>query len=137
MTERGTIARHAGTVLAGQLATMAFGVTDTIVAGRYAEGALAALSVGSAIFISVFVSLMGVVQALLPVWAELHGARRAIEVIGVIPVEVIPFDRRRRDAGGRRRGRGRDRAAGRPDRGGQRALRLLRAAWVRECSFGS
>ena len=34
---------------------MAFGVTDTIVAGRYAEGALAALSVGSAIFISVFV----------------------------------------------------------------------------------
>ena len=42
------IARHAGTVLVGQLAVMAFGVTDTIVAGRYGEAALAALSVGSA-----------------------------------------------------------------------------------------
>ncbi len=59
---------------------MAFGVTDTIVAGRYAEGALAALSVGSAIFVSVYVSLLGVLQALLPVWAELHGAQRTAEV---------------------------------------------------------
>ncbi|SFN19028.1 MATE family efflux transporter [Variovorax sp. OV329] len=74
------ITRHAGTVLVGQLAVMAFSVTDTIVAGRYAEGALAALSVAAAIFISVFVSLMGVLQALLPVWAELHGARRENEV---------------------------------------------------------
>ncbi|MDP9901371.1 MATE family efflux transporter [Variovorax ginsengisoli] len=79
-SERRTIARHAGTVLVGQLAVMAFGVTDTIVAGRYDERALAALSVGSAIFISVYVSLMGVLQALLPIWAELHGARRTDEV---------------------------------------------------------
>jgi len=74
--ERGLIARHAGTVLVGQLAVMAFGVTDTVVAGRFAENALAALSVGAAIFVSVFVSLMGTLQALLPVWAELHGAGR-------------------------------------------------------------
>ena len=78
--ERGLIARHAGTVLVGQLAVMAFGVTDTIIAGRYSEHALAALSVGAAIFISVYVSLMGVLQALLPVWAELHGAGRSNEV---------------------------------------------------------
>ena len=39
--------------------------------------ALAALSVGSAVFISVFVALMGVMQALLPIWAELHGASAA------------------------------------------------------------
>jgi MATE family multidrug resistance protein len=67
ITERGMIARHAGTVLAGQFAVMAFGVTDTIVAGRYAPGALAALSVGSAIYMSVFISLIGGLQALLPV----------------------------------------------------------------------
>jgi MATE family multidrug resistance protein len=73
MSELRTIARHAGTLLVGQLATMAFGVTDTIVAGRYSETALAALSVGSAVYISVFVGLMGMLQALLPVWAELHG----------------------------------------------------------------
>jgi multidrug resistance protein, MATE family len=71
-----TIARHAGTVLVGQLAVMAFGVTDTLVAGRYSESALATLSVGSAIYISVYVALMGILQALLPVWAELHGGRQ-------------------------------------------------------------
>lgn len=76
MRERGIIARHAGTVLAGQLATMAFGITDTVVAGRYAQQALAALSVGSAVYITVFVALMGVQQSLLPIWAELHGADR-------------------------------------------------------------
>lgn len=80
MSERGIIARHAGTVLVGQLATMAFGVTDTIVAGRYSQQALAALSVGSAVYITVFVALMGVLQALLPTWAELHGAGRQAAV---------------------------------------------------------
>lgn len=66
--------RHALTVLAGQLAVMAFGVTDTIVAGRHSQASLAALSVGSAIFVSVYVSLMGGLQALLPIWAEQRGA---------------------------------------------------------------
>ena len=80
MAELRTIARHAGTVLVGQLAVMAFGVTDTIVAGRYSQQTLAALSVGSAVYISIFVGLMGVLQALLPTWAELHGASRKEEL---------------------------------------------------------
>lgn len=71
-----TVARHAGTVLAGQLAVMAFGVTDTVVAGRYASDALAALSVASAIFVSVYISLMGILQALPPIWAEQHGRQQ-------------------------------------------------------------
>ena len=75
MSESSTISRHALTVLTGQLAVMAFGVTDTIVAGRHSDAALAALSVGSAIFISVYVALMGILQALMPVWAEQRGAR--------------------------------------------------------------
>ena len=75
MSDISVIARHAVTVLAGQLAVMAFGVTDTIVAGRHGEASLAALSVGSAIFISVYVALMGILQALMPVWAEQRGAR--------------------------------------------------------------
>ena len=76
MTEFRIVTRHAGTVLVGQLAVMAFGVTDTIVAGRYSQESLAALSVGSAVYISVFVALIGVLQVLLPAWAELYGARR-------------------------------------------------------------
>jgi multidrug resistance protein, MATE family len=74
------LSAHAGTVLVGQLAVMAFGITDTIVAGRYSDASLAALSVASAIYVSVFVALMGTLQALLPVWAELHGAGKASEV---------------------------------------------------------
>jgi MATE family multidrug resistance protein len=80
VTELKTIARHATTVLVGQLAVMAFGVTDTIVAGRYSEQALAALSVGAAVYMTVFVALMGVLQALLPTWAELHGAQKHHEL---------------------------------------------------------
>jgi len=74
------IAGHAATVWVGQMAVMAFGVTDTIVAGRFSQEALAALAVGGALFVTVYISLMGVLQALLPVWAELHGARRSAEV---------------------------------------------------------
>jgi multidrug resistance protein, MATE family len=70
------MSRHAGTIVVGQLAVMAFSITDTIVAGRYATDALAVLSIGLAIYVSVYVSLNGVLQALLPVYAELHGARQ-------------------------------------------------------------
>lgn len=76
MSELKVISQHAGTVLVGQLAVMAFGVADTVIAGRYSDAALAALSVGSALYISVYVGLIGIVQALLPIWAEMLGARR-------------------------------------------------------------
>ena len=76
MSELRLIGRHAGTILVGQLAVMAFGVADTVIAGRYSDTALAALSVGSALYISVYVGLIGIVQALLPIWAEMLGARR-------------------------------------------------------------
>ena len=80
MSELKILGRHAGTVLVGQLAIMAFGVADTVIAGRHSEAALAALAVGSAIYISVFVALIGIVQALLPIWAEMRGARRELEL---------------------------------------------------------
>jgi len=83
MNERSHILRHAGTILIGQLAVMAFGVTDTIVAARYADTALASLSVGSATYISVHVALMGIVQALLPIWAELQGAKNTQRLVNL------------------------------------------------------
>ena len=76
MSEFKIISQHAGSVLVGQLAVMAFGVADTVIVGRYSDAALAALSVGSALYISVYVGLIGIVQALLPIWAEMHGARK-------------------------------------------------------------
>ncbi len=80
MSERSIILKHAVTVLAGQLAIMAFGVTDTVVASRHSEQALAALSIGSAVFVSVYVALMGVLQALLPIWAEQRGASHSTQL---------------------------------------------------------
>lgn len=74
MFEARIILRHAGTVLIGQLAVMSFGIADTLIAGRYDASALAALSVGSAIYISIYVALNGLMQAMLPVWSELRGA---------------------------------------------------------------
>jgi len=80
MSELRVILRHAGTVLVGQLAVMAFGVADTVIAGRHSPQALATLSLASSIYISIYVALNGLVQALLPVWAELHGAGRSAEL---------------------------------------------------------
>jgi MATE family multidrug resistance protein len=80
VSELKTLIRHAATVLIGQLAIMAFGVADTVIAGRHSVEALAALSVGSAIYISVYVALIGIVQALLPIWAEMRGARKHLEL---------------------------------------------------------
>ena len=80
MSELRTIARHAGTVLVGQLAVMSFGVADTVIAGRYSPHALAVLSLASSIYISIYVALNGMLQALLPVWAELHGGNQRAEI---------------------------------------------------------
>lgn len=80
MSELRTISRHAGTVLVGQLAVMSFGVADTIIAGRYSPHALAVLSLASSIYISIYVALNGMLQALLPVWAELYGANRPLDI---------------------------------------------------------
>jgi MATE family multidrug resistance protein len=80
MTELRIITRHAGTVLVGQLAIMSFGIADTLIAGRYSPHALAVLSLASSIYISIYVALNGLIQALLPVWAQLHGAGKQAEV---------------------------------------------------------
>lgn len=70
------ISRHAGTILVGQWAVMGFSVADTVIAGQYASEALAVMSLASAIYISVYVGLNGMLQSLLPVWAELRGAQQ-------------------------------------------------------------
>ncbi len=80
MSELRTIARHAGTVLIGQLAVMAFGIADTVIAGRYSPQALAVLSLASSIYISIYVALNGMLQSLLPAWAQLHGAGQKEEI---------------------------------------------------------
>lgn len=69
-------------VLVGQLAVIAFGVIDTIMAGRASATDLAAVGLGGSIYVTVYISLMGVLQALAPTAGQLYGAGR-IEEIGV------------------------------------------------------
>ena len=74
------IAGLAWPVLIGQLAIIAFGVMDTVMVGRYSAVDLAALGLGSSIYVSVFVGLTGVVLALQPICGQLFGARRDREI---------------------------------------------------------
>jgi len=67
-------------VLVAQLAVMINGVIDTVMAGRLGAADLAAVGIGASIYISVFVTLMGVLIALTPVVAQLYGAGRMAEI---------------------------------------------------------
>jgi len=67
-------------ILVGQLAVIANGVIDTAMTSRFSATDLAALAVGASIYVSIFVGLGGVLQALAPIIGQLYGAGRAREV---------------------------------------------------------
>jgi len=62
-------------VLIAQLAVIASGVLDTVMAGHYSAVDLAAVGIGASVYFSVFIGLLGVVQALSPIAAQLLGAK--------------------------------------------------------------
>ena len=74
------VARLAWPVLVAQQAVIASGVLDTVMAGRYGAVDLAAVGIGASVYFSIFIGLLGVLQALSPVAAQLFGARRYSEI---------------------------------------------------------
>jgi MATE family multidrug resistance protein len=66
-------------VFVGQIAVLAFSTVDTVLVARYSALDLAALAVGSAVYMTVFVGLMGVVMAVAPVAGQLFGAGKLRE----------------------------------------------------------
>jgi MATE family multidrug resistance protein len=76
----GRIAALAWPILIGQLAVIANSVLDTAMTSRYSATDLAALALGTSIYISIFVGLNGVLQALSPTIAHLFGAQRLDEI---------------------------------------------------------
>lgn len=74
------IAALAWPILVGQLAVIANGVIDTAMTSRYSATDLAALALGTSIYISVFVGLNGVLAAIAPVIGQLYGAKRYEEI---------------------------------------------------------
>jgi MATE family multidrug resistance protein len=75
-----SLLKLAGPILVGQLAVIAFGVLDTAMTARYSADDLAALAMASAIFISIYVGLTGVISALAPIAGQLFGAKRFDEI---------------------------------------------------------
>lgn len=75
-----SIARLAWPLLIGQLALIANGVIDTVMVARFSALDLAALALGVSIYVSVFVGLSGVLQALQPTIGQLFGAGRSSEI---------------------------------------------------------
>ena len=63
-------------VFIGQVSVLAFATIDTLLVARFGANDLAALAVGSAAYITVFIGFMGVLMALAPIVGQLHGAGR-------------------------------------------------------------
>jgi MATE family multidrug resistance protein len=68
------IAPLAWPVFVGQVAVLAFSTVDTVMVARTSALDLAALAVGAAAYISIFVGLMGIVLAVGPISGQLFGA---------------------------------------------------------------
>lgn len=73
------IAALAWPLFFGQLAVLAFSTVDTLMTARYSAIDLAALAVGGAVYITVFVGFMGVILAIGPIAGQLFGANKLHE----------------------------------------------------------
>lgn len=78
------IIAHATPMLIAQLTSMGMMVIDTALLGHYGTDDLAAVAVGGGIYISVLFALAGVLQAVAPIVAHLHGAGRSREIAGAL-----------------------------------------------------
>ncbi|CDM23630.1 MATE efflux family protein [Castellaniella defragrans 65Phen] len=74
-----TILRQAWPILVSSWAGIVFAVLDTAMVGHASAADLQAMSLGASVYITVFVGLMGVVHALIPIIAQHFGAGRLRE----------------------------------------------------------
>lgn len=79
-TEALAILRLAGPMVVAQLAQTGIAFVDTLMAGRLSAADLAAVSLGSSIWLTVFLSLAGVLMALAPLVSQAFGAGRNREI---------------------------------------------------------
>ncbi len=71
-------------LMGAQLAQMAMGVTDAVMAGQYSSVDLAGVALGGSLLWPVMISVMGLIQAVTPVVAQLRGAQAFGEIGAVI-----------------------------------------------------
>ena len=78
------ILAHATPMLIAQLSSIGMMIIDTALLGHYGATDLAAVAVGGGIYISVVFALAGILQAVAPTVAHLHGGGRAGEIAGAL-----------------------------------------------------
>lgn len=67
-------------ILLAQVAQVGTGFVDTVMAGGAGKSDLAAVALGSSVFITAYVTLMGVMSALNPMLAQQHGANATAQI---------------------------------------------------------
>lgn len=70
------ILRLAWPVFVGQLAVMANGVVDTVMAGRLSAVDMAGIGIGASVYTTVYIGLMGILLGLSPIVAHHYGGGR-------------------------------------------------------------
>ncbi|WP_159991939.1 MATE family efflux transporter [Pelistega ratti] len=67
-------------IFIASLAGVSFGVLDTMMLGNFNAQSLQVISLAASIYITVTVSLMGVIHALIPMFSQLFGANQKTEI---------------------------------------------------------
>lgn len=81
LSEWKTLAILGGPILIAQLAQMANGVIDTVMAGHASAEDLAAVGIGSSLWVPLFLFFMGLLSALQPIISGFRGARQAERIM--------------------------------------------------------
>ena len=82
--ELGELMYLAGPIMGAQLATTGMSFVDTSMAGQYSALDLAAIALGSSIWVPVYLLIRGVLMAITPTVAHLYGARQTGEIGGQV-----------------------------------------------------
>ncbi len=82
------ILAHATPMLLAQLSAMGMMIIDTILLGHHGAEDLAAVAVGSGLYIAIVFALVGILQAVAPIVAQLHGAGRSDEIAASLQQSV-------------------------------------------------
>ena len=80
LTELKSLALLSGPIIAAQISHCAMGFVDTVMAGRVGSLDLAAVAMGSSIWFPVFLFVLGILMAVTPSVAQLHGAGKKEEI---------------------------------------------------------
>ena len=74
------ILRQVWPILISQWVGVAFAIIDSVMLGNFSVQALQTISIAASIYVTIVISLMGVIHALIPICAQTIGANKLHEV---------------------------------------------------------